>query len=629
MRPNGPITWAFLAGLFSIAFSSAVAQSQDANLLTADLVQEPATPRSVTGQIIVKPRADAGIIGALPATEALSFGLRSSPTRTSGGELVYEFNTNVLLELPNAEALQTRVNQVVDSLNARDDIEYAQPNWIVQPHAEPNDTHYNKQWHYWDNGTGAKQSPGGINLPTAWETNKGDQSVVVAILDTGLLSAHPDVASSGNTIAGYDMISDPAIGNDGDGRDADATDPGDAVTANECYSGSPARASSWHGTHVSGTVGAVATNNATGVAGGNWVASIQPVRVLGKCGGTTVDINDAIRWAAGLPVPGVPANQTPAKVINMSLGGGYACSSSPSTQQAIDDAVTAGAVVVVSAGNSATDAANSSPASCNNVITVAASDARGHLASRYSNYGSTVEIMAPGGDVQRDDNGDGFADGVLSTVDNSYAFYNGTSMAAPHVSAVAALLLSEDASLSPADVLAKIQTNAIARSAAECPKPCGAGLLNAAFKTAEEKPAQKGFEYAAKFICGTREDFREKGTIAYDTIVNIRNPGPKDIKFEKRLELAIPPGSQKPGKTFDVSMDSLPVRHTLAADCDDVIRRVFQGNPPAGFLDGYLVIRSPGSLDVTSLYRSRAQTDNQAVNEDIDIERVHERLLSE
>jgi serine protease len=202
--------------------------------------------------------------------------------------------------------------------------------------------------------------------------------------------------------------------------------------------------------------------------------------VLGKCGGTTSDISDAIRWAAGLPVPDVPANSNPAKVISLSLGGRGACSQSPSTQAAIDDAVAQGATVVVAAGNDAADAAGYTPAGCDNVITVAASDLRGHLVERYSNFGDTVDIMAPGGDLQRDDNGDGIEDGVLSTIQGGYALYNGTSMAAPHVSGVVALMLAEEPTLTPQEVLARLQETALPRSDTECAQPCGAGLLQAA-----------------------------------------------------------------------------------------------------------------------------------------------------
>jgi serine protease len=162
---------------------------------------------------------------------------------------------------------------------------------------------------------------------------------------------------------------------------------------------------------------------------------------------------------------------------------------SPSTQSAINDAVSKGATVVVAAGNDATDASQVFPASCNNVITVAASDYRGHLATRYSNYGSTVEIMAPGGDVRRDDNGDGRPDGVLSMVHpnaGTYAYYNGTSMAAPHAAGVAALVLAQQPGLTPAQVLSELQANALARTSAQCSQPCGSGLLSAV--TREQTP---------------------------------------------------------------------------------------------------------------------------------------------
>ena len=453
---------------------------------TPEVVQQmmeqkaPPEPLFVPGEVIVRMKPAIRIRGA----ELKAKGLEEKEKVTSGGEIIYRITPSVRAAMSKAK-LQDRTLQLVREFAARPDVEYAQLNYILRiSDRTPNDPRYPEQWHYFSNGTGPGQSPGGINLPKAWDVSTGSNAIVVAVIDTGILPNHPDIQGSPNLVAGYDMISDAFIGNDGGGRDSDPTDPGDAAAAGECYPGSPALPDSWHGTHVAGTIGVGNTNNGIGVAGINWNVKLQAVRVLGKCGGTTADINDGIRWAAGLSVPGVPSNSTPAKVINMSLGTppGNPCSLSPSTQSAINDAVAMGATVVVAAGNDATDASQVFPASCNNVITVAASDFRGHLAARYSNFGATVEIMAPGGDVRRDDNGDGRPDGVLSMVHpnaGTYAYYNGTSMAAPHVAGVAALVLAQQPSLLPSQVLAKLQGNALPRTAAQCPQACGAGLLSA------------------------------------------------------------------------------------------------------------------------------------------------------
>jgi serine protease len=419
----------------------------------------------------------------LGPTDLKRFGVEDGKRVTSGGELIYRIPPVTLKTLSPMQA-RDRTLEVLRQLRADPNVLYAQPNYILRIVRTPNDPRFPEQWHYRDHGTGTGQSPGGISLPRAWDTTTGSSSIVVAVLDTGILPNHPDIAGSPNLIAGFDMISDATIGNDGGGRDNDPTDPGDAVAANECFPGSPALPNSWHGTHVAGTIGVGRTDNGVGVAGVNWTVGLQAVRVLGKCGGTIADINDGIRWAAGLAVPGVPANARRARVINMSLGAGpgLPCSASPSTQAAINDAVAAGAAVVVAAGNDAADASDFLPASCNNVITVAASDARGHLVTRYSNFGATVEIMAPGGDTQRDDNGDGNNDGVLSMVHpnaGTYARYNGTSMATPHVAGVAALYLAQTPTLTPAQLTAELQQNAIPRTSSQCPQPCGAGLLSA------------------------------------------------------------------------------------------------------------------------------------------------------
>ena len=436
----------------------------------------PPQAQFVPGEVIVKMKP----ARTLGPADLKRLGVEDGKRVTSGGELLYRIPPTALKTLSPTQA-RDRTLEVLRQLRADPNVQYAQPNYILRIVRTPNDPRFPEQWHYRDNGTGTGQSPGGINLPRAWDASIGSSSIVVAVIDTGILPNHPDIAGSPNLIAGFDMISDPAIANDGGGRDNDPTDPGDAVAAGECFPGDPAQPASWHGTHVAGTIGVGRTDNGVGVAGANWTVRVQAVRVLGKCGGTIADINDGIRWAAGLAVPGVPANATPARVINMSLGTppGNPCSASPSTQAAINDAVGAGAAVVVAAGNDAVDASQVFPASCDNVITVAASDARGHLVTRYSNFGATVEIMAPGGDVQRDDNGDGNNDGVLSMVQGGYARYNGTSMATPHVAGVAALYLAQNPTLTPAQLTAELQNNALPRTASQCPQPCGAGLLSA------------------------------------------------------------------------------------------------------------------------------------------------------
>lgn len=449
----------------------------------SELLVEKRQLRWVPGQVILKYKAGEP---TMTAAEARAEGMEHV-RETSGGEYVYSLFADTIGTL-SATAARERTLAMVQDMSARDEIEYAQPNYLLHIVRTPDDPGYASQWHYFDNGRGNDEAPGGINLPDAWDTTVGDPAVVIAVIDTGILPDHPDITGSPNLAAGFDMIDDPFTANDGNGRDSDPSDPGDGTSAGECGPGSPPQPDSWHGTHVAGTVGVGNTDNDSGVAGVNWNSRVQSVRALGRCGGSIVDINDGIRWAAGLPVPGAPINATPARVINMSLGAGAPCSASPSTQSAINDAVAAGVTVVVAAGNEAQDAGNSFPASCDNVITVAASNFNGELVSRYSNFGADVEIMAPGGDTQRDDNNDGNPDGVLSMVEGGFAFFNGTSMASPHVAGVAGLLLAQDASLTPQEIQDLITTNAILRDNQQCPEPCGAGLLNANIVVGQPPP---------------------------------------------------------------------------------------------------------------------------------------------
>lgn len=376
-----------------------------------------------------------------------------------------------VLQLPEKLSLD-QVTDIAAGLMELPNVEYAEPDAIMRHTLTPNDTNYASQWHYF--GTY------GINLPAAWDITTGSSSVVVAVIDTGITN---HVEFSGRVVPGYDFISYAIDANDGDGRDNDASDPGDWITPAESSSGwfygCPVGNSSWHGTHVAGTVGAN-TNNNQGVAGISWGAKILPVRVLGKCGGYLSDIADGMRWAAGLSVSGVPKNTNPAKVLNLSLGGYGACGTT--YQNAINAISNAGSTVVVSAGNSDDDATNYRPANCNGVVTVGATDIDGYITT-YSNYGSKLEISAPGGDFFYDT-------GVLSTLNtgttvpvaDTYVSYQGTSMAAPHVSGVVALMLSVNPTLTPAQILTILQSTARDFGSTWCntTNNCGAGIVDAA-----------------------------------------------------------------------------------------------------------------------------------------------------
>ncbi|MET1256478.1 S8 family peptidase [Aliikangiella maris] len=346
-------------------------------------------------------------------------------------------------------------------------VEYAEPNLIMHAVATVNDPSYSQQWHY--NSTSV-----GINVEPAWDKSKG-QGVTVAVIDTGH-RLHQDLAD--NIIGGYDFISNSTTARDGNGRDSDASDEGDWIEAANVCGNPRATNSSWHGTHVAGTI-AAESNNGVGVAGIAYQAKLVTARVLGRCGGTMADIADAIVWSAGGSVSGVPTNPNPAKVLNLSLGGQGSCSQT--SQNAVNSARANGAVVVVAAGNSNSDVQNFTPANCPGVIAVAATNKNGNRAS-YSNYGSLIDIAAPGGES-------GNSVGVLSTLNtgrttpstDNYAWYAGTSMASPHVAGVAALMFAVNPNLTPTEVEQKLKQSARPfGSSSSCnTNNCGAGLLDA------------------------------------------------------------------------------------------------------------------------------------------------------
>ena len=476
-----------------------------------------AVPEQMVSRLIVKLRSPTAgeLVRPMSASrmQALSaragVGMKSVRAVAGGSSLVV-----MDAPLPLSEARAVAARLALDS-----GVEYAEPDIMFKRAATPNDTRFNDfQWNLFApsstytgalsaGGTKSAPATGGANLPLAWDVTTGHSSAVLAVIDTGIVN-HQDLngagiapfsatyVPNGRFLAGYDFISEgvgagtaPAnfVANDGNGRDADPSDPGDFVTTQEetdyaslCDDGNPGpQNSSWHGSHMAGVAAAV-TNNAMGIAGVGWNIRILPVRALGKCGGSLSDIAEAIRWSAGLPVPGVPANTTPAQVINLSLGGGASCPAN--LQGAVDAAIAAGAVVVAATGNDGA-IGPSAPANCNGVIGVTAHTINGENAS-YANIGAAMgagpqpTISSPGGGSPTllgaspgpTDDPNWFGYYIWSTIlfgntspgsgDSSnpprsgpaYGGFTGTSAATPQVAAVAALIKSMIPNASPAAV---------------------------------------------------------------------------------------------------------------------------------------------------------------------------------
>jgi len=377
---------------------------------------------------------------------------------------------------PDSYEYYTTLN-AIKKLRLRDDVVYAQPNYIRSIQQVPNDTHYTKQWHY-----------PAINLPQAWDLTTGTPdvgSVIVAVIDTGVFLDHEDL--NGKLVPGYDFIRDPSNSADNDGIDPNPDDPGD---------GDQVGTSSWHGTHVAGTI-AAETNNTIGVAGVSWGAKIMPLRALGLQGGTDYDIGQAALFAARLENDSGAKPTQIADIINMSIGGPGGSDEQLQFSQDIFDQVRAAGVIIVAAAGNESSSQSSYPAAHNGVISVSATGFDNNLAP-YSNFGSTIDIAAPGGNSLQDSNNDGLRDGVLSTLvddssgsrKSSYVLSEGTSMAAPHVAGVIALMRAVYPALSPDDVdtllAAGNLTNDIGASGRD--NLFGHGLIDA-FKAVKEAQA--------------------------------------------------------------------------------------------------------------------------------------------
>lgn len=328
---------------------------------------------------------------------------------------------------------------------------YAHPNYYRRAYTIPDDEHYDRMWHYHM-----------LDLESAWAITTGSPDVVIAVLDTGV-KEHDDLH---RLLPGYDFVSSVGLAGDGDGRDPDPSPVGG-------WSAS-------HGQHVAGTIGAD-SNNGIGIPGIDWQARILPVRVLGTRGrGTTLDVVAGINWATGGEVPNVPPNPTPAHVLNLSLGGEQLVQAE---QEMVDLARARGAILVAAAGNENVDARLGSFGGYLGVIVVGATDPRGQRAY-YSNWGSAVDVMAPGGDLRYDLDRDEAPDGILSLwfyssgTEPGYAYQQGTSMAAPHVTGLVGLMKAVAPTLGPDQ--AEIILRATADGAYRCSEGCGSGLVRPA-----------------------------------------------------------------------------------------------------------------------------------------------------
>ena len=362
----------------------------------------------------------------------------------------------------------------------------------------PNDPDYSQyQWHFFN-------PVGGANVNNAWDIADGT-GVTVAVIDTGI-TQHPDLDYSlATNNIGYDFITDSFVSDrTTDDRVPGGWDLGDWDNTQpylqECYGSnnpSDGETSSWHGTVVSGEI-AELTNNGIGMAGVAYNAKVLPVRVLGHCGGYDSDISDAIEWASGGHVDGIPDLAQPAQVINMSLGGQEKCDATSPEYVAIQHAISRGTTVVVAAGNSGADVANFSPASCPGVVAVASNGITGKRAF-YSNYGKGVTISAPGGGIYANDASSGqiVNNGFIWQAINlgtttpiypadavqAYGGMAGTSQAAPHVAGTAALIVGALKAAGLPALSSADMTNVLVKSARAFPvtedHPIGAGIVDA------------------------------------------------------------------------------------------------------------------------------------------------------
>ena len=465
---------------FALGLLCAGASNAAENYRTPNWLQTRAATRIAqsTDRLIVKYKSTAKSLSGAVREKALSAAAGQTLRRVrSLGD-----NAEVVV-LPFAVS-NKEARKLAAQIQTDPNVEYAEPDYKMFPALTPSDPGFSpgidfdgssnvalvSQWYLSD-------PLGGINAPSAWSITTGSAATVIAVIDTGVLQ-HADL--SGRLLDGYDFIgADPDgsfdTANDGNGRDTDATDPGNWITPQEAgtgnFSGCGPSESDWHGTHIAGIIGANANNGQ--IAGINWAAKILPVRVLGKCGGYSSDIVDGMRWSVGIPISNVPDNLNPANIVNLSLGIASDTGCSRTMQSAINDVLARGATVIVAAGNGdengrAQDSSKSIPANCVGVVSVSATVKDGQFASTYSNFGPLVSLSAPGGLFTGLQNDFG-QNGILSLNDRgtqqplndaATAVLFGTSFSTAIVSGVASLIQTANPNLTPVQMKGILQATA-------------------------------------------------------------------------------------------------------------------------------------------------------------------------
>jgi serine protease len=474
--------WKGFLGLgFSLGLSTSTTWA-----VTTDQYQGLFRPEPLITQIVVKTApSTTGRAQALTQT-------RLNQLMAEGGlPLDYKrtlSNGSHILKLPYAMT-EAQAQIYTQALTKNSGLVFAEPDRWMHPMVEsitPNDSNFAQQWHL----QSPSLYPSAINIEKAWAISQGSSDITIADIDTGIVG-HADLVNrlvGGQTSkSGYDFIIDLATANDSSARDTDPSDPGDWLTQAEAntsqFTDCEVGNSSWHGTHTAGIMAAQANNNA-GITGVDWNAKLLIARVLGKCGGYTSDIADAMRWAVGIAVPNVPTNTNPAKVLNLSLGGLTDTATCSNTYQtAINDVVNRGAVVVVAAGNNTKDAIYDEPANCQNVLVVGSVD-QNAKGSWFSNFGGSVDLSAPGENIISTNN-----NGTTSPNTDALASGAGTSFATPQVSGVVSLMLATNENLKnntlPTGTVASAIENNLKASSRPFPTPqdatktYGAGLVDA------------------------------------------------------------------------------------------------------------------------------------------------------